>query len=261
MTMMRARYSKLIGGVLAITTALVIAFTGGVLAVRFWEPWREHTIEETVLELRGVPFWWPSCWRNRYEVAEPIFRAAHDNNYPQIRVHVLALKKSAHGELVPLLTKTLDHPDRRYRAAAMLAIVNIGTEATGAMPAVIKALDDPDGRVRLLALVRIDNEGPPAAEAVLGLERFLADEQNGEDFRCVAAKLLGEVGPASVPVLVRHLRDDQLRVRWAVIKAIGSIGPGAHEAIPSLREVAAWDIQDQSLVEAALKQILRDGQQ
>jgi len=103
-------------------------------------------------------------------------------------------------------------------------------------------LDDPDPRVRLQAIQRLRDSGPEALPALPTLIRMPAQTDNQEtaylySFRVYLAKALGRMGIAALPALKQASEHDDVNTRIVAVRALGEMGPPAHEAVPALIEL------------------------
>jgi HEAT repeat protein len=127
-------------------------------------------------------------------------------------------------------------------AAQLLRRVLVAT-ITGSLPdeyrdeaaiLLADALNAPDDDVRGLAVLALSELG--GATSVLGsLAGALHD--SSEIVRRRAARVLGDLGPAALPVLphlAAGLQDESSAVRLECAAALGRIGPDAEAALPSL---------------------------
>ena len=138
---------------------------------------------------------------------------------------------------VPALTKKLLDKNEQVRRFAALALGAVGSKE--AVPALRRALRDRSSDVRIEAanaLLKFDSANRGSWEVLkeeLQSQRAWPREQ--------AAFSLGELGlPAeeAVPLLVKLLKDDFVRVRAAAAEALGKIGPAAAVALPDLKLAA-----------------------
>jgi hypothetical protein len=111
----------------------------------------------------------------------------------------------------------------------------------------------------------------PLRYALLGLvkhERFFQQRPTSywlkilkdEDarYRQWAAAALGELGPEPgvVPALIEALDDKDMEVHRLVVIALGTIGPGAKEAVGALREARRkGDVESRELIDGVLAKI------
>ncbi len=128
-------------------------------------------------------------------------------------------------EPLPVLQGLLQHPDRAVRSGAVTALGNMGTTAKPAAGALRERLKDERLYIRLEAaysLARVDAGALPAALKVLtdGLRAEAAGD------RILAARLLGELGPAArtAATALRKLTEDEVRfVREAARAALAKV--------------------------------------
>ena len=162
-------------------------------------------------------------------------------------VEFLEIIEEAAAPAFPALVKRLGDTDKFVRWPAARAIGNFAPAlAAGAVPGLAKLLKDPDLDVRLTAAKTLMEIGPLAQAAVPAL----ADAANAGDAeaRMAAMEALqrigSEAGKGAVPKLIEALGNSDARVRRAAAKTLGTYGPAAFAAIPSLRRALGDDDQD-----------------
>ncbi len=128
------------------------------------------------------------------------------------------------------------------RSYALVALRNIGPAAKPALPTLTAMLTD-DGAFHphaALAMVAIDADG---AKAALDWVRAVFAKPNHDDAYDLA-ELLPELGPKAAPLvpdLIKMLAAKQLYFRRAAVETLAAIGPGARDALPDLKKIAASD--------------------
>ncbi|MEW6303151.1 MAG: HEAT repeat domain-containing protein [Verrucomicrobiota bacterium] len=157
-------------------------------------------------------------------------------------------------QLVPELTALLSHPTHGSYAA--MALGQVGSNASAAVPALIKVLEQPailpapTTPSKVAGIVRRDNRRDRAAYA-LGNIGFAAPEvinvlakawnDADKQVRQYAAHAAGKLGPAMAPVvpqLLAGLSETDNVVLSAKLHAIGKVGPAAREALGKLHELS-----------------------
>jgi len=155
-------------------------------------------------------------------------------------VDFLDIIEDAATPALPLLTKSLQDPDRFVRWSAARAISNIAPDkAAVAVPGLAKLLSDPDLNVRLAASKTLKEMGPVARAAVPALA--IAVNSGDVEARLAAMEALQSIGPefgkAAVPQLIEALTNFDPRIRRTAAKTLGDFGPAAFAAIPVLRRM------------------------
>lgn len=186
---------------------------------------------------------------------------------------------TANGNLAVHIAALRDkHPAVRSRAADELGL--LGESAAEAVPMLITALHDTYEPVRLNAAYALGAIGEPAVQKLI--ETLTAE--NGQTRRIAAyalgaageiavpalSKVLGEAEEAArveiayalaqigspahpaVPALMARAEDSSVEVRRYSVDALGSIGPGASEAVPVLSDMLAADSDEQVRFDSAL---------
>ncbi len=120
-----------------------------------------------------------------------------------VRLHVVASISeytNNPGRALPQLSKALEDPAPKVRAAGAKAVSRFGSRAVSVLPSVRERMKDESAEVRLAA-----------AMAAWSIARTTVD---------------------TVPILIRTLEDPDLR--WRAALALGDMGEMADEAIPAL---------------------------
>lgn len=200
----------------------------------------------------------------------------HDRD-PDVRIAVLDALTSIGPEgqpAAPAVVELLADQDERVRYNAAEALGRIGAECDQVIPSLTRLLDDQAGNVRVVAAVSLHQLDPQSRQALPTLVALLDDPSPLIRSRAVfaLARYGRDVKPA-LPLLIRAMNDaiPEVRARSAVaiagvggeaqaavpslvqamekaeypeeclaeVYALGQIGPGAKEAIPALKRVAA----------------------
>src|SRR5262249_1219666 len=105
----------------------------------------------------------------------------------------------------------------------------------------------------------LGTDARPALPALLALVKQKSNRSFGlTDLREAAARALAVFGAdakPAVPDLVDMVRTSYHRAKITAAETLGAIGPGAKEAIPALRKMAAEDERYVPVVEKALARI------
>jgi HEAT repeat protein len=128
---------------------------------------------------------------------------------------------------------------RDMRMNTVVALREMGSPASNAVPALIERLSDQDGSISLHSAIALGNIGPPAAPAVPALLPLLSSgSYNLRIYTACALWKIESNAPTVLPVLEAALKDESASFRWATAVFLGEMGPAASNAIPSLRAVA-----------------------
>jgi HEAT repeat protein len=174
--------------------------------------------------------------------------ALHDPN-PEVRrkaAFALGSLGSDAEEAVPSLAAMMESDEESQRAQASLALSKLGHSARGAVPSLARALEDESPRVRINAARTLVTLGPEARPATPALLKALRSRENEAlvppfflSIQEVSAVALGRVTAGSdeaVPALIEALEGaTTLRMREAVVRGLGDVGPCARAAEPQLR--------------------------
>jgi HEAT repeat protein len=136
---------------------------------------------------------------------------------------------------VPALAQALAHAHRVVRSKAAHALGRLGPDAAPAVPSLVALLRDEDQWVRYHTAQTLGLIGPEGQAAASALGDTLRTDKDSS-VRREAARALGSIGPAAVPVLIAALQQQTQdgTESTSVIRALGRIGPGAAGAVPLL---------------------------
>jgi HEAT repeat protein len=149
----------------------------------------------------------------------------------------------SHGEaaVAPLIkiVKKATNEDRRQAALVLGAI---GPKAKPAVDTLVRLLDDDDELVREAGMTALEQLGPQAAEAVPDLTLILEGKGRTAEgpWLVKAARVLGKIGPsahAAVPALSVCLVDRHIWVVREACLVLGGMGKDAAPAVPNLINV------------------------
>lgn len=135
---------------------------------------------------------------------------------------------------VPELLDRLKTDRASVRGHAALALGGIGVvEDHDVVAALVEASADPSDLVRERAIVALGNIGPPARDALPTLRERMNEEstRNHVDLTVTVWRISEE---AAEPVRVLSTLVDDLNWSLEAIRALGTIGPAANEALPKL---------------------------
>lgn len=155
------------------------------------------------------------------------------------------------ADSLTLLTDRLHDKDANLRMVVAGAFAEIGLPG---VPALTNALKDKNASVRLTAILALDRlvgrlwtKGVPyPVDAIQSLRQALRDED-----KKVAAQAVGALGLLAglnneqardaVPQIIECLKHPEPLVRFWAAYHLRRFGPGAHAAIPALREASRTD--------------------
>lgn len=177
----------------------------------------------------------------------------------------LALARNANrlasDAVVPALVSALGDTNANVRRSVVSALDVYGERSDLVVPAIIKALEDEDSVVRIMAAYGLGSSGPRSAQVTIpALVRTLEDK-NPEVQRSAAKALVSlKSGERAVPALVKSLQSlatsKTQDLKWrsrleGTIDVLGSIGPAAKAAVPTLIEISEFDDQRIQVTAAA----------
>ncbi len=103
------------------------------------------------------------------------------------------------------------------------------------LPSLLRAIEDDDSSIRRKVCEAIALFGPAGELATDALvERLILDEAPA--VRDAAADTLAAIGPTSVPVLIRLLKNGEPEIQWRAARSLGKIGSAATAALAALEE-------------------------
>lgn len=151
---------------------------------------------------------------------------------------------SAAAPAVPSLAKALGSNDQGLTIEAALALAAIGPDAVGAVDALSKQLGNKEVRreERIALLQAAAAIGPPAKGAAPAVAKLLADRE--ATVRVVAAETLSKIATGdadAVQKLAELLKDSQLNVQVAGLKALASMGAAAKPAADQVKVLLTKD--------------------
>ena len=144
--------------------------------------------------------------------------------------------------IVSTLRQGLDDTHPEARAAAVESLGFINPTSPDIISTLITGLDDADEKVRLASVAALVKH-PMCAEKTVPLLRSMLANDEEEKVRAAVAKALGSIAgdQDTIETLINAIQDDDPYVRRAAILALGTIGPNAKAAIPSLQSLLGRD--------------------
>lgn len=145
------------------------------------------------------------------------------------------MSSSSGGDMLQYIT-WLESSDREERLNGVYGLGNMGAGAGVAIPNLVRALDDPDGAIRAAAALAIAEIGGAEAKTALpGLIRLVeGKDARGRDSAMYALRTIGGKAGDAVPALVNLLSHDDPAVRINALTTLGAIGPTAKGAVLSI---------------------------
>ncbi len=165
---------------------------------------------------------------------------------PPVRYALLAALERIGWEpdqYVEQFASLLDDPDQIVQARAAWALGRVGPAAGSAVPDLVRIAMDTSRLVdpRWSAVVALGRLGPVSDPAVPSLIALLGDAD--ADMREASARAIGEISAESdaISALEAALTDPDQLVRDGAALGLGTIGPPAARAVPSLEELLGDD--------------------
>ena len=159
----------------------------------------------------------------------------------------LGMLGEAAADSVEMLSEALRDDYEPVRLNAAYALGSIGEPAVSAL---IEKLSDEKASARRLASYGLASVGATAVPALCEM----MDHEN-EAVRVEATYALAQIGSGAEPAveaLINQANDSKVEVRRYMPEALGSIGPSASPAVPTLIDMLANDEDVQVRFEAAL---------
>lgn len=172
-------------------------------------------------------------------------------------------------EAVPVLAKILTEDSSGVmRNEAALALTKMAPASKAAVPQLAQALEDQDDFVRMNAANALGKLRADAHQAVPALIKALKDPRNLTNMEAfpytiqeMVALSLGRASTGTtegVPALLEALpkAGGEYKMRKAVARALGEVGPQAKDAVPRLRDLLDDnDLDVRDAAEEALQKI------
>jgi len=139
------------------------------------------------------------------------------------------------GPGLNVLIDALNNTDPKIRLYVVYEFGQLWQTKAPAAKALAARLDDPDSEVRRMVPSAFAHIGPNAADAIPDIVEFIQHHARPKTDEAQSAVFaLSEIGPPSIPALVKlcSLPDPQARLH--AIWSVGEFGPRAAEAIPVL---------------------------
>lgn len=130
-------------------------------------------------------------------------------------------------------------PDDGVRRSVMQALGTIG-RAPRVFEILVGGLKDPVADVRANAIQSMGRLKPPAGKEDLSVF-IVAMGSSFPEVKRFAAEEIARLGPdiePAMPILLDSMKDPDTQVRFAVYRALGSLGPKAKLAVPAILEEA-----------------------
>ena len=148
---------------------------------------------------------------------------------------------------IPRLVEILQDPNPRARIAALNGLRDMRGEAQSSVHAIAAQLSHPYWAVRRMSLAALAMIGPHAAAAVDSLSARIGQEADNTNHGGVLW-VLGQIGAASskaevVERVAAALAHQEEVVRLNAASTLGTFGPEAERAIPSLLRAFKHDSQ------------------
>jgi HEAT repeat protein len=122
------------------------------------------------------------------------------------------------------------HTVRVYTAIAIWKIEHNDAEV---LPILEAGLQEEEAPFRWAAAVFLGEMGSAATEAIPLLEQ--AVKSTDKETASCSVQALGQISPATVPILVETLGDPDPRMQISACVALGKLGAKAKRAVPALR--------------------------
>jgi len=173
---------------------------------------------------------------------------------PRARLRARTQHAESGAASVAELIEGLKSPDPYLRWKSADALAALGPRAKEAVPNLAAGLQDKDPNASWAAAKALAAIGPDAEPAIPALVAAVKRGaglpsgvgRNESILPWLASEALAAIGPPAVPALVELLAHDDPYVRRRAANALGSMGPQAKDAVPSLAKAAEDADQDVS---------------
>lgn len=165
-------------------------------------------------------------------------------------------------EVLTALVEAMDDNYKQVRTTASSSLSRFGARAKAALPqilAMFKEEKEWSSRQQTLnAMVQIDRKNPKVVEALIDA----LDDPNLQNYSLSYLHQLGADAAPAVPRLIKILEpENNMNIRLQSINLLGSIGPKAHAALPSLNKLSeSADGALKSSADNAIRRINVDAQ-
>lgn len=123
--------------------------------------------------------------------------------------------------------------DEAVRLTAARHLGSLGPRAVEAVPALVNAMEDADDEVALAVCEALKQIGKSGISHLL---KFMRDTQEKEKFRWYAAEALADLGPESLPYLLKAMDDQDAGVQMMAIDSLPRVGIAAETAVQKIAE-------------------------
>lgn len=189
----------------------------------------------------------PALVKSLRQDKDPAVRAAAARTVGRTIARALAKAREDKKEELPrfdaardaLATAVRTEQASNVRAAAALALGDLGTDARGAVGTLALALKDKSPETVNAAALALRRLGRDAREAQIELQTLVADKKASLEARVDAALCLGQIRPdvtQALPIMREVLADDSTdsRIRRALADSLGKLGRDGVDATPTL---------------------------
>lgn len=150
------------------------------------------------------------------------------------------------------LVAALYHVDANANGHLCRGLLNLGDDAVAELANDFGSGED---HRRLMALTCLNTFGVKASKVTPNLVEVLENDNESILMRKWSAAALGVIGRESevaLPTLLRCLSKENPEVQFGCVRGLGSLGPGAQEAVPALISILETHSGAKNLAEAQL---------
>jgi len=176
-------------------------------------------------------------------------------NVSERRAAAQELRTAPRNEkIVPIVLQACRDEDADVRMHGFFALGRMDPAVEGVIPVIFEGLADSVTDVRRAAVNALSELNPFPNACFPQMVRMLVDED--EKIRKLITTIFVDLRGAGVGSLIRHIDNENVDLRIAIITTLEAIGPPAKSALPRLKKISSEDLSE-TVKEAAQNAIKR----